>query len=290
VTVDDASYVVLPVGSGTRAALLVSSPASDGTTPDLTLLQHVATIADVEVERRAALEVRKRVRGTRILQQLVDGTVTPEYALGELAELDLSEGPWRVILWSSSSHIGDLEELLFDAGVPMLHLRGEHGHLVFVASRTPDDAFASPVLMAHAHSGASRLVHNLARVPDSVREARWAMEVASDTPGRRVVYGERTAPFFPRSMAEAEEVVAQILGALLAYDLTHDSELVRSLEVFFETNRSWQEGARQLGIHRQTLVYRMRRIEQLTERDLSKFGDQAELYFAVRTWRMLQPS
>lgn len=172
----------------------------------------------------------------------------------------------------------------------MLHLRGEHGHLVLLASRTPDDVFDSDALRAHAHSGASRLIHNLARVPDGVREARWAMEVASDAQGRRVVYGERTAPFFPRSMAEAEEVVAQILGVLLSYDQSHDAELVRSLECFFETNRSWQESARELGIHRQTLVYRMRRIEQLTERDLNRFGDQAELYFAIRTWRMLQPS
>lgn len=286
--VGEVTYVVLPVGEGTRAALVVSSQATDGSAPDLVLLQHVATIADVEVERRSALEARRRVRGTRLLQQLVDGTVTTEYALSELVDLDLGEGPWRALLWSSSALAGDLEELLFDAGVPMLHLRGEHGNLVIVASRTPDDAFASPALLASAYAGASRLINNLSRVPDAVREARWAKEVAGGTAGRRVTYGERTAPFFPRSMAEAEEVVAQVLGTLIAYDQENDTELVRTLEVFFDSNRSWQEGSRQLGIHRQTLVYRIRRIEQLTDRDLNQFGSQAELYFAIRTWRMLK--
>jgi len=93
----------------------------------------------------------------------------------------------------------------------------------------------------------------------------------------------------PSTVAEGQFAVQRLLGALIAYDDEHDSELIRSLEVYFEANRSWQEGARRLGIHKQTLVYRLHKVEELTGTDLRDFGVQAELYLALRTLRLLTP-
>jgi purine catabolism regulator len=72
-----------------------------------------------------------------------------------------------------------------------------------------------------------------------------------------------------------------VLGALLDYDRTHDAELVKSLRVFLSNNRSWKNSAAELHIHKQTLVYRMRRVEELTGRRLDDTGDVAELWFAL---------
>jgi purine catabolism regulator len=58
--------------------------------------------------------------------------------------------------------------------------------------------------------------------------------------------------------------------------------------VYFDANRSWQEGANRLGIHKQTLVYRIRRIEELTGRKLGDIKDQTEMYLALRTWQLLR--
>ena len=81
-------------------------------------------------------------------------------------------------------------------------------------------------------------------------------------------YGEGTPLFLPRTLGEAEIAVERVLAPILSYDDAHNTELLGSLSVFLEQNRSWQRSAELLHVHKQTLVYRMRRVEELTGRDL----------------------
>jgi purine catabolism regulator len=62
----------------------------------------------------------------------------------------------------------------------------------------------------------------------------------------------------------------------------YGDELVRSLEVFIEQNGQWERAARELYCHRHTLRYRIRRIEELTGRDLSSARDRIEFWLALR--------
>jgi purine catabolism regulator len=57
---------------------------------------------------------------------------------------------------------------------------------------------------------------------------------------------------------------------------------MESLRVFLAHNRSWQKAATALHVHKQTLVYRMRRVEELSGRKLDRTGDVSELWFALR--------
>lgn len=93
--------------------------------------------------------------------------------------------------------------------------------------------------------------------------------------------------FAPLSAIEEEMTVEEVLGRLIAYDERHKTELVRSLRVFLQCNRSWTRATRKLFVHRQTLVYRMGRVEQLTGRKLNDTGDVAELWLALRAYRRL---
>ena len=56
--------------------------------------------------------------------------------------------------------------------------------------------------------------------------------------------------------------------------------------MFLQHNRSWLAAAAQLHVHKQTLVYRMRRIEEITGRSLDSTEDVATLWFALRAARM----
>jgi purine catabolism regulator len=73
-----------------------------------------------------------------------------------------------------------------------------------------------------------------------------------------------------------------VLGQLLDYDEAHRSDLVATLRTFLEENRSWQRTSTRLHVHKQTLVYRVSRIETLTGRSLSDTGDVAELWLALQ--------
>ncbi len=48
-------------------------------------------------------------------------------------------------------------------------------------------------------------------------------------------------------------------------------------------NARWESAAAELFVHRHTLRYRMRKIEELTGRDLSSSFDRMELWIALRS-------
>ena len=60
-----------------------------------------------------------------------------------------------------------------------------------------------------------------------------------------------------------------VLGPLEGASGEYGDELIRSLETYIEQNGQWERAARELYCHRHTLRYRIRRVEQLTGRDLS---------------------
>jgi len=69
----------------------------------------------------------------------------------------------------------------------------------------------------------------------------------------------------------------------------YGGELMRSLEAFIECNGQWEAAARRLYCHRHTLRYRIRKIEELTGRDLSRARDRIEFWLALRG-REMAPS
>jgi Purine catabolism regulatory protein-like family/PucR C-terminal helix-turn-helix domain len=75
---------------------------------------------------------------------------------------------------------------------------------------------------------------------------------------------------------------ASLLSPLLDYDAEHGTELVRTLRVFLDCSGSWTKAAEAMFVHVNSLRYRMRRVEELTGRDLGSLADQAALLLALR--------
>ena len=73
-----------------------------------------------------------------------------------------------------------------------------------------------------------------------------------------------------------------ILGPIEAGDGHYGGELMRSLEAFIEENGQWERAAQRLPCHRHTLRYRIRRVEELTGRDLGSARDRIEFWLALR--------
>jgi purine catabolism regulator len=73
-----------------------------------------------------------------------------------------------------------------------------------------------------------------------------------------------------------------LLGPIASGEGHYGGELMRSLEAFIEANGQWEAAARRLFCHRHTLRYRIRRIEELTGRDLTSARDRIEFWLALR--------
>ena len=73
----------------------------------------------------------------------------------------------------------------------------------------------------------------------------------------------------------------EILGVLLTYDRENHTQLVETLWKYFQNNCHLQETADCTFTHKNTIKYRLKRIEQLTSRDLDNRFQALELYQAL---------
>jgi PucR family transcriptional regulator, purine catabolism regulatory protein len=73
-----------------------------------------------------------------------------------------------------------------------------------------------------------------------------------------------------------------MLVPLDTYDRDHNGDLAVSLQAFLQHNARWETAAAQLYVHRHTLRYRMRKVEELTGRDLTSSFDRMEFWLALR--------
>lgn len=86
-----------------------------------------------------------------------------------------------------------------------------------------------------------------------------------------------------RSGAEAERIVEEVLGGLAGGE-RRAVELRETLFAYLRHDRRWAETAGALGIHRQTLAYRLKGIEAATGRSLARSEDIAALWIAMQAW------
>jgi len=78
-----------------------------------------------------------------------------------------------------------------------------------------------------------------------------------------------------------------VLGKLQEYDEQNSSDLVKSLAGFLEANGHWGDAAEKLYVHRHTLRYRMKRVEEITGRDLDKSQDRMEFWLALKAKELI---
>ncbi|MGO1543972.1 MAG: PucR family transcriptional regulator [Gulosibacter sp.] len=89
-----------------------------------------------------------------------------------------------------------------------------------------------------------------------------------------------------RSVEEATEIVAKVLGEL-ATDSPKLATLRDTLFTYLRCDRSWNAAAEELGIHRQTLAYRIKKIEAATGLSLTDTADIAALWIAYQSWQLV---
>ncbi len=88
---------------------------------------------------------------------------------------------------------------------------------------------------------------------------------------------------------QSDDLVAfsdEVLGGLLAYDEKRGGGLVQTLEAYLDLGGGMQDIADRLYIHRNSLIYRLRRIEELTGRVLADPHDRLLLHLALKVRQM----
>ncbi len=93
-------------------------------------------------------------------------------------------------------------------------------------------------------------------------------------------------------LGQLEEITAvreftdQVVGPLVAYDQKHNSALVQTMDAYFAHHGNISQTAESLFIHRNTLLYRLERIQELTKHDLNQSNMRMGLHLALKMWQL----
>ncbi len=284
-----------------RAAVAISVPfdeptllvaeRSDRRGFDLSTLHHAAAAAAVEAAHHALVEDLNAQAEAAELAELLGHRRSP-------GRPDAPAG-WRSSVATARLAAAPMSDALRQRRLALgLRRRGvthimvaEHDTLWVLLDGADPGSPVIDVVRARLGEGAvigiSDPVGVPTRMPEAAREARFARGIASQRGAGVAYFGETGRLPAVQDPAAARAVVEGVLGAVLAYDAAHGTDLFVSLEAFLEHKRSWNRTASALRVHRQTVIYRMKRVAALTGRDVSETSDLAELWLAVSAHRLL---
>jgi purine catabolism regulator len=290
---------VLHVNFGGARALVVEVPDEEptvlvtydfrGPAVDLVHLQHLASaVAVLLAQQNVRLEHERRI-GAEVMAQLCDGRLATREADRELDERALRPPDCSIVAAGGVLPAGE-RQLHLNLGrraVPHLLLR--RGDLLYALMPITDQSLAAlrQRLGGQAWVGVSDPLARSGRAPTAVREATWAARVAQTAHDRIARFADATMFSVLRDTDEAQVVVDRVLGPLLAYDARHSAEMIKTLDTYLQCDRSWVQTAAALNVHRQTVVYRIQRIEQITGRAVAETAAIAEFWLALRARDLL---
>ncbi len=301
--VDAGDHVwIQPVGAHGRVEAFLVVGKSHALSPfDRIVAGHALSLLAIELSKeRAVADAQQRMQGD-FFQELAEGTVSPADVAKGLARVGFDAQGSVLVLAIESA----------DSGGPG---SGSGSDLAWAAedhfSRASDPYLISPsasgvnVLLQHAtgldvgsaHDDlGGRLGHELrvgasssvapAEVARALREARYALQVCRLEGWGSAGFEDLGTYRLLLSMTDPDALRAfadSLLAPLDTYDVEHNGELVASLRAFLEHNARWETASAALGVHRHTLRYRMRKLEDLTGRQMSSSFDRMEFWLAVR--------
>jgi Purine catabolism regulatory protein-like family/PucR C-terminal helix-turn-helix domain len=245
-------------------------------------------------------ETLQRTMAGDVLAEALTGSLYPEELAGKLRPFGIGEQAAVLAFSAPDPAVGAplLEGALARALVPSLvairsgllyaviDIEGVEPDPLALAERMRGELAAQ---MGEVRAAASRPAATRS-LRSTFHEARCALE-AGHMQGERVAaetvasYRDLGAFRLLLSLQDDDALRSycqSVLGPVEQNEGDYGEELLRSLDAFIEHNGHWEKAAAALYCHRHTLRYRIKRVEQLTGRDLSRARDRIEFWLALR--------
>jgi sugar diacid utilization regulator len=131
--------------------------------------------------------------------------------------------------------------------------------------------------------GMSGWHHGLTGIALAYAESREAVEIAvgSGIRGRAVALEDVLVEHMLRSSPHAQRMLDATLQPLFEYDRQHHAQLVETVRAYIAASTNLTDAARLLTVHPNTVVYRLRRIRELTGRDPRVMEELLVLFLAL---------
>lgn len=313
--IENVGRLVAPIVSGDRARGYVSVVGYAG---DLDLLdslaaEHGAAACALEMAKaKAVSEVEKKLRGD-FLEGLLAGTL-PQKEIERLeGRLDHDTSQPHAILayaWDDEDppSMRRLETptnwLLSSHNRPtLLHVYAGDHIVIFQALREGEGLGSvrelDRRLREHIQaefgdvrlvSGVSGPANTLMEWPPVHQEALQAMQLGQRLHFNHLVEFNSLGIYQLLSQIEhlspVQTFAQQIISPLAEYDRQHRGSLVETIDAYFNHHANVSQTAESLFIHRNTLLYRLERIQELTGQDINQADMRLALHLALKLWQL----
>ena len=318
---------VVPVRAGAdMLGLLAVGVDENAVHPEgrLRALEHGSTVLALELSKeRAAAEVERRLRGD-LVEEVLAGGLEAEEAERVARQAErlghrLPQRAWVVVLepdddQTEAALSARAQQDRLDAALSGLVRSRLPGALTLVRSASavflvPDEsavdlaaveklagqilAAAAPVMKPGTASvGIGNMANGVGELARSHVEARQALRLTRRAGGKSRIASYRSLGAF-RLLLEVQSpealrrFVDELLGPLLQYAQSRDTPLLETLEALSTSRWIRRAAARQLGIHINSMTYRVERIEALTGLRLDDAETRVAISIALRARSML---
>lgn len=313
--IENLGRLVSPIVSGDRARgyLSLIGPADDLDLLDSLAVEHGAAACALEMAKaKAVSEAKKALRGN-FLEGVLAGTLP-------IKEIERLEGrldhdtrqPHAAIttMWTNNDppSLRRLETsinwLLRNHSRPALvHIYGETHICIFQALKNEEDIDSALELgrrlkenaakefpEANLIAGLSGPATTLSDWPKIYNEALQAMQLGERLHLSEIVEFNSLGVY--RVLGQLEDIpnvrqfTEQVIGPLVEYDRQHRSSLVQTIDFYFAHHGNISQTAEALFIHRNTLLYRLERIQELTNHELNQANMRLALHLALKLWQL----
>lgn len=256
--------------------------ATGGQLLDYGILHHIASVLAIELERVQSEHERMLRLGSELVDDLLNVRLTERAAWERLEQLGCPPGSTHLVL-ARLDHAApnNWHQALARQNIKVLARQAGEELVILMVDQAACESLQAGL---GCSLGVSAVLGAGLRAPEALREARLAL--AHSTPSRKIVdYANALDEAFwlPSDLEQANRMYRRVIGSLADYDAQNGSHLIHTLRVFLEQNRSWQKSAHTLNVHKQTLVYRIRRIEEITGRSLDDTEGVVALWIALRS-------
>ncbi len=277
-------------------ALLVVLPNSEPH-PDAVVLLHAATVLGLQLSRIVlSLEGRHRLAGEFLLQAM-DGRLGAAEMESRLAVFEVTPQDFLLASMTANSpaagaptagastadDVGGLADVhieLWRHGVASASLKRNNRLHVVVPAGVPDDVLVH-CAGADAAIGISAPA-DVTGIQRALQESLWALGSARANKLGLARYAEGPSWLGLTGFEEGAALVRRLLGPIFDYEQGQDGDLLLTLRTYLDSQRSWQKTASALFAHRQTIIYRIRKIGELTGLDMGETSTVAQLWFALQ--------
>lgn len=282
---DDGRRVLMTTLPTHSDALLVCLPRPESE-PDLILLQHAATVCALGISQALLTIEHERRARAELLSQILDGHVHSSAIRGHLLGCGVDPATAVVVAarGGDDEHLHELHLRLWRSDTPHLTVHRTGFALSVVGA---EDGALDGYLEAvgrDARVGISNPLRSAVRIGEAKKEAHWALDIAEERSITHVRYTQAAPDLGPRTPDEADAFVRRVLQPVLSRPEPECRELLTTLASFLRNDRSWQQTAGILHVHRQTVLYRIRKVEQLTGLSVRRTADLATLWVALQSW------